>query len=559
MASIDAPAPTPTPAQTTFDHEAGARYYRDGLWHQQTLMDYFHQRAYDNPAGSMVTDGTSTLTNSETLLLASRLAARLRDHGIRAGDRVLVQLPNWPEFAVIYLALARLGAVIVPMMPTYGERELTFVVRTSEANTYITCSEFRGTDYLSLVRNVRSQCPSLKTLLIVRGEPENHSDALSFAALVGPDSGTPSEAELGPMPGPDDGHIIAFTSGTENEPKGCFHTWNSYSSAAKEHARATRFGPHSIELVPSPITHATGLSVGLLKPLLAGGSALLMDIWSPSVALALITQHRCTHLTGAPVFLAELLAAYDANVHDLSSWQVCLSAGAPITDDLLRSASDRLPSLRVLTGYGQSEGMLISLCDYSDSAQRASTVGRPSPGVRVRIVDDHGDDTAPGTVGEIWYQGPGAMMRYWGNPEATSAVITPDGWRSSGDAGFIDADGFLTLTSRVKDIIIRAGSNVSPLEVESLLVGHPDVVRVVVIGVPDPSYGERVCAVVVPSDPDRPPTLDTLRDYLLHQCKVARYKLPERVCFVDALPMTSTGKVRRREVVDLVAARSTLS
>lgn len=530
----------------------GAKPGDGSEWPDIPLSQYFRRRAESDPDGSFVVENGRTLRNGEAWRTARRLAARLRAEGLAAGDRVVVQLPNWSEFAVIYLALSRLGIVVVPLMPVLGEREVAHAAQTTGATTYVTCGQYRKTDYLSMARRLRESCQDLTRLVIVRGEPADAADVLHYAELVAGDAGDPAAEDLGPEPRPDDGHIIAFTSGTESVAKGCYHTWNSYSMAAKNFAGITRFGRDSVELVPSPITHATGLAVGLLKPMLTGGSAVFMERWDPAAAVRVIEEHRCTHLTGAPVFLAGLLDAYDPASHDLSSLAACVLAGAPLAPSLVSRAAEVLPSLAVLSGYGQSEGLLVSACTLDDPPARALTVGRPVQGLTLRLVDEAGNDVPPGTTGEIWYSGPGVMREYWNNPESTVATLTPDRWVRSGDVGFVDDAGYLSVTSRIKEIIIRAGSNISSSEVEGLLAGHPDVAQAAVVGVPDAALGERVCAVIVPKDPATVPDLDEMRRFLREDCKLAPFKLPERSHVVDTLPVTATGKLRRNDLLKLV-------
>jgi acyl-CoA synthetase (AMP-forming)/AMP-acid ligase II len=538
---------------TVFEPADIEKFHRNGLWHSEFVTDWFEARVAQNPGGLLVSDGQTSLTNEEAWQLAQRLATRLADHGLVAGERAIVQMPNWPEFAVIYLALARLGAIIVPVMPIYGERELIHCAETTGAGTFITCQEFRTTDYLALARALQDKCQSITRVLIVRGKPDASTGVLRYEELVDGQHSTADTGDLGPIPEPETGHVIAFTSGTESKARGCFHTWNTYSSAAKFHAQITNFGPDSIELVPSPIAHATGLAVGLLKPMLSGGSAVFMDIWNPDEALRLITEHRCTHITGAPVFLAGLVDSYDAGLHNVDTLRVFVSAGAPLPPALAARALEVFPALRILPGYGQSEGMLVALTALDDSVERITTVGRPAPGSQIRVINTEGKELPIGDVGEICYHGAGDMLGYWGNDPATAAARTPDGWLRSGDAGYLDDDGYLVLTSRIKDIIIRGGSNISPGEIEELLAKLPTLAQAAVVGYPDPIMGERVCAVVVPMDPAQTPTLEVLREFLRDDCKLARHKLPDRLETIDAFPMTPSGKVIRRQLAEMVA------
>jgi acyl-CoA synthetase (AMP-forming)/AMP-acid ligase II len=330
------------------------------------------------------------------------------------------------------------------------------------------------------------------------------------------------------------------------------HTWNSYAFTPRTQCRIYDFGTNDIELVVSPITHTTGLAGGLLKPLVGGGAVCLMDVWEPQRAVDLIDQIGCTQVTGATPFLALLLETVRARPGSGKALRDFICGGAPVPATLVREAADAI-GCRVFAAYGQSEVLLLTSTTVDDDELAASrSDGRPLDGVDIKVVGPEEESLPIGTEGEICYRSPGAMLTYWDNPDAFDKIALPGSWRRTGDLGRLDADGCLRVTGRVKELIIRGGTNISMRELEELLLEHPTVARVAIVGVPDEVLGERVGAVVVPA-PGRMPTLADLITYLRDDCKVSKQKLPERFLVVDELPVNATGKVLKFELVKRIA------
>jgi len=533
-------APTP---RDVYPAETIAWFYERGYWTSETLPDVLDRRAADGPDRPLIIDDPAVLTNAQVREVAYRAAAGLRSIGVRAGDRVAVQLPNWPEYVLTYFALARLGAVIVPLMPIYRHKEVAYILGHTGASTYIGTSE-ESFDHLAMVRELRSELPGLSTIVAVRSAAR--PGEARYADLVS-GSGVPDEDLLGPRPDPDAGHLIGFTSGTESQPKGCFHTWNSYAFTPRTQVRLYGATPDDIDLVVSPPTHTSGLAAGLLKPLVGGGAACLMPKWGPQEALRLISRHRATMATGATPFIAMLADAYDPEIHDVSSFRMFLCGGAPVPASLITRVRQTLGTTKVLAVYGQTESLILTTCLPADTDQRAATSsGRSVPGAQVTVVDVDGTPLPAGQAGEIRYRTPGAMLGYWRNPDATAAAIAVGGWRRSGDLGYLDAAGYLQITGRIKDMIIRGGVNISAREVEELLEQHPRVAAAAVVGVPDDRLGERVGAFVVPAGAE--PALSELTTFLQERFRLAKQKLPEVLRVLPELPMTATGKVNKQEL-----------
>lgn len=526
-------------------------YYDAGLWQTSSLFEIASAQADAGPDKTFIFDSSTGYTFAELRDRALRLAAGLRRAGVGRGDRVVVQLPNWAEFAVIAIAIARAGAVIVPVMPIYRDQEVSYALQHSGATTAITCGDIKGFDYAAMYDGLRSEAPDLERIVVVR-PPADLNPAVGVGIETLFADGTPEEleAELGPDIHPDDPYLIVYTSGTTSQPKGCLHTVNTLHSSAVGMNRGWNYSETDVQFGPSPITHSTGLVTNLLMPLIAGASSHLMEAWEPNEGIARIQQHGCTIAVSATAFLQTMLPVYDPSKHDLSSMRVWTCAGAPIPGPVVERANEMLSGGRVLSLYGRSENMVATMCTTDDEPQRSVTSdGSALAGAQIRIVDALGAEVPRGTEGDIAYKGPSHMLEYYRDPQQTEAMFTPDGFSRSGDLGVMDSDGYVRVTGRTKDIVIRGGLNVSARELEDLIVTLPTVANVAVVGMPDERLGEKVCAYVVPAAGAEPPTLDDITAFL-RENKVATPKLPERLEVVDALPMTATGKIQKHVLRD---------
>lgn len=536
-----------------YDAETIAGFRAQGFWRDGSLAERVDHWAGVQPQRVAVSDGYTELTWARLRGQAYRLAAALRRLGVGRGDRVQVQLPSWNEYVVVYLALARIGGVLVPTMPIYRWDEVTFAINHAEAKVSVVCGDYRNFDYLAMAREIRSNCPSLRHVITVRAEAGEGE--LRLEDLVAGEE-VPGEEALGDPPGADEPHCIIYTSGTESRPKGCFHTFNTVSYTVHSlGADVMGLGPDDVMFMPSPVTHATGLAMGVTAPLVLGASAHLMDTWEPLAALERIARHGCTASMAATPFVRMTLDGYDPGRHDLSGLTRWVSAGAPIPESLLTDWRARFPHCALLPVYGRSEGLLVTSCrPDDDNAKILSSDGRALPGVALEIRGEDGAEVAAGAEGEICHGGPGLMLGYWRDPDKTAEAIDGRGISRSGDLGRVDADGYLRVTGRIKDLIIRGGTNISAREVEEHLLTHPKVANVAVVGMPDRVLGERACAFVVPKG--RVPTFDELTGYLRDQRKIAVVKLPERLEILDEMPMTATGKIQKFVLREKLAAEA---
>ncbi len=511
-----------------------------GYWGDDTFVTMIDKWADVDPNHLYVSDGTGELTYGEFREKAWNLAAALAELGVKPGDRVAVQLPNWNEYFLIYAACARLDTVMIPIVVVYRAGEVGFIVQNADAVGLITCGEFRGFNHAAMAGEIAETADSLLFRVVVRGEPTN--GALSLDKLLA----TKHDLTLlPPPPSADNHHLILYSSGTESHPKGCLHTWNTSSFLPKQAVKALNMTRSDIMFMPSPVTHALGLTLGVMAPTVAGASVHLLDIFEPKTALQRVGDYKCTGTASPAPFIRMMLDGYDPSVHDVSRLRFWLSAGAPIPTTLVEEAASKFSGCRVVSAYGSSEVMMATVCPPEDPVERvASSDGRPVSGVEIRIVGEDDQPVGPGVDGEIRYRGPGRLLKYWRKPELTAAATDEEGWWRTGDLGRLDEDGYLRVTGRLKDIIIRGGFNISAREVEEALLRHPKIANVAVVGLPDSRVGECACAVIV-SKGATEITLEEMRDYLTNNRKIAIWKVPERIEFLPELPLTATGKIQK--------------
>lgn len=531
-----------------------ARYYEHGDWQDEVLAQIVRRHARERADQVFVSDGDTSYTYGELYDRAVRLATGLRGLGVQRGDRVAVQLPNWAEFAVAVVALSRLGAVLVPIMPIFRFDEVNYMVGHSGAVVSISPEFFHKFDYREMYREVRAATPALRHTLIVRGDRPAADGESDFSASFADGDLAELDAALGEPAAADDPCLIVYTSGTTSRPKGCLHTFNTIHASAKAMIARLGIDDSDVFFNPSPVAHSTGLVTGLLMPILAGAGTHFQPAWDPEEGLRRIAEYRCTVTYTATTFISTVMQTYEEGRHDMSSMRYWVCAGAPIPGSIVQAARSLFPRCSVLSLYGRSENMTTTMCGPDDSPERSVTSdGHALPSAEVIVVDGEGARVPAGTEGDVAYHGPSHMLEYYRDPEQTAELYTPDGFSRSGDLGVQDEQGFVRVSGRVKDIIIRGGLNISSREVEDLLSGHPAIRAVAVVAMPDPRLGEKSCAFVVPAPDAEPLTLAEVNAYLQSH-KIAVQKQPERLELVDELPMTAVGKVRKNVLREQIAA-----
>jgi acyl-coenzyme A synthetase/AMP-(fatty) acid ligase len=543
----------PSPYTDRYSPQQIEYYYREGLWSTETVHDLLSLRVQENPDKVFATDGARSLTYRELFDAGQRLAVGLHRQGLRRGDTAAVQLPNWVEFIQVLAALSRLGVVMVPIMPIYRHEDASYVLSNADIRAVFIPAHFSKFGYLDMYLGLRREHPDL-TIVVARPDSDaqgvvDANDAVFTLQELEADTADDSaRGELDDPPGPDDPFVIVYTSGTTSRPKGCVHTFNTYCAGARAMVGPFGYTESDVQFGPSPIAHTTGLVTSVLLPLLTGAATHVMDKWDPARGIEEISRYGCTAAVTAPTFLHALLSDYDAARHDLSSLRLWTCAGAPIPAAVVERAGTALPNIKVLSLYGRSENLVTTTCSVTDDVSRAlSSDGTAMPGSEVKIVDDSGCEVPRGAEGDIAYRGPAHMIEYLGNSEETAALFTQDGFSRSGDLGRMTADGYVRVTGRTKDIVIRGGMNISVREIEDHLAHHPALQAFSVVGMPDERLGERVCCFVVTASGHDAPTVEDLREFLLDKGMPIQ-KTPERVVAVAVLPMTATGKVLKHEL-----------
>lgn len=474
------------------------------------------------------------------------VAAGLRQIGIRAGDVVAVQLPTWRECFVTHAAVWLAGAVLLPIVPIYGPREVGFILAQSGARAFVAADSVRGRENAALVDGL-AHLPALAHRIVVG---KSGSAALPFQELARCDNGA-FEA-FGPA---DEAErcLLVYTSGTTSTPKGVVHTHATLLAEIDVTSQLRGDHGQGARLNAFPSGHIAGV-LGILRMLTAPNLTVTMDAWNPTTAARLISDHAVTASGGAPIHLAGLLDAAERDGFDLSGLREYTTGAASVTAALIRRADGF--GVRAFRSYGSTEHPTISSGTPDDPLdKRADTDGRLTPFTRIRVVDGGGADVKPGIPGEILTVGPELFVGYY--DAALTDTSMAGGWFRTGDIGYVDSDGYLCITDRKKDIIVRGGENISSKEVEDVLMEHPAVSEAAAVGVPDERFGERVCAFVVLR---RGWTID-LRQVQDHfdTAGLARQKTPEQLRLVAELPRTASGKVQkhvlRQQLSGLNAAR----
>ena len=480
-------------------------------------------------------------TYRELESLVGRAASSLLRLGVGRGDIVTVQLPNWWEFVVIAFACSKIGAVMNPVMPILRERELTYILNFCQAKVFIVPKIYRGFDYAAMAQGMRADLPHLKQVIVVDGEGETSFERMLLA---------PEPAELSPGLRPDDMAVLMFTSGTTGEPKGVMHTSNSLIACCK--ALSGRFGLDSTDvlLVASPVGHMTGYAAIVLLSVYLGGTMILQDIWEAKRGVGLMAREGVTYTAASTPFLSDICDAVKVGVPHPKNLRSFLCGGAPIPSVLIERVADEL-GLKICSLWGMTEVLSGTLTEPARAAEKsASTDGRSLEGMEVRIVDTEGRPVPAGQSGRLLVRGAQMFKGYYKRPELPT--FDGEGWFDSGDLAYMDNDGYIRISGRVKDILIRGGENVPVVEIENLLYKHPAVAAVAVVGFPDARLGERGCAFVVPRAGNTI-DLETVQAYL-RDARMAKQFWPERVELVAELPRTASGKIQKFKLREAAAA-----
>ena len=523
-----------------------ARMVQQGLWHDRTINqdldacvaacpDKLTLTAHRVEAGDV-----RRFTYRELAQMVDRVAVGLTRLGVRKNDIVACQLPNWWQFTVTYLACSRIGAVINPLMHIFRERELNFMLKHGEAKVIIAPKTFRGFDFEQMITAIQPNLPHLQHIVAVDGSGPNSFEAL----LSGPAwEREPDAAAIlrAHRPGPDDITQLIYTSGTTGEPKGVMHSANTVMANIIPYAQRLQLDAEDVVLMASPMAHQTGFMYGLMMPIMLKSSVVLQDIWEPKKAVDIINAEKVTFTMASTPFLTDLTKGVTENQTPVPTLRTFLCAGAPIPGPLVEQARAALGT-KIVSAWGMTENGAVTLIELNDPDERAFTTdGRPLRGVELKVVDVDGQTLPAGETGRLLLRSCSNFGGYLKRPHLNGTDA--EDWFDTGDLARLDAQGYVRITGRSKDVIIRGGENIPVVEIESLLYKHPAVAMAAIVAYPDERLGERACAVVV-TKPGQSFDMPIMVAYLKEQ-KVAIQYIPERLELRETMPSTPSGKIQK--------------
>lgn len=523
----------------TFNEQRRAAYRQQGLWGDASLADYWQQTARAMPDKIAVVDNHgASYTYSALDHAASCLANWMLAKGIESGDRIAFQLPGWCEFTVIYLACLKIGAVSVPLLPSWREAELVWVLNKCQAKMFFAPTLFKQTRPVDLILPLQNQLPQLQQIVGV-DKLAPATSSLSLSQIIADNASlTTAITTHG-----DELAAVLFTSGTEGLPKGVMLTHNNILASERAYCARLNLTWQDVFMMPAPLGHATGFLHGVTAPFLIGARSVLLDIFTPDACLALLEQQRCTCMLGATPFVYDLLNVLEKQPADLSALRFFLCGGTTIPKKVARECQQR--GIKLLSVYGSTESSPHAVVNLDDPLSRfMHTDGYAAAGVEIKVVDDARKTLPPGCEGEEASRGPNVFMGYFDEPELTARALDEEGWYYSGDLCRMDEAGYIKITGRKKDIIVRGGENISSREVEDILLQHPKIHDACVVAMSDERLGERSCAYVVLKAPHHSLSLEEVVAFFSRK-RVAKYKYPEHIVVIEKLPRTTSGKIQK--------------
>jgi fatty-acyl-CoA synthase len=524
--SIDAGSDTPALLEDTIGSNLLRTVHRHG--ERLALVDVASRRRW-----------TYRQFDDDVAVVARGLAAR----GVGKGDRVGIWAPNCPEWVLTQYATARLGAICVNINPAYRAHELAYVMKQSRLRTIVAIAENRGTSYAAMIEAVRDGCPDLVDVILIAQESWFELEAAGQASSLDLDV---FETGLRPM----EPINIQYTSGTTGFPKGATLSHRNILNNGYLVGELLGYTAEDRICVPVPFYHCFGMVMGNLAATSHGASIVIPSpAFEPAKTLEAIDREACTSVYGVPTMFIAMLNDPTFDTHDLTSLRTGIMAGSPCPVQVMKQVIERMGATEVSICYGMTETSPVSTQTRVDDSleRRVATVGRVHPHVAVKIIDPDTGNTLPrDTPGELCTRGYSVMLGYWDEPFKTAEAVDSEGWMHTGDLAVMDADGYVSITGRIKDMVIRGGENIYPREIEEFLLTHGDILDAQVVGVPDGKYGEELCAWIRMREGTEVLDANAIREFALG--KLAHYKIPRYVLVVDEFPMTVTGKIRKVEM-----------
>lgn len=538
------------PQDSYLTKEIIENYSESGLWHNIGLFQLLVKAAQDNPKGVAVISykeekrSTFQLTYEELLEKVNLVANGLLRLGVQKGDVVSVQLPNWWEFVVLSFATFKLGAVINSLTPIYRQKEVSFIMKLTESKVVVVPEIFRDFNYLEMMRELRPSLPSLEKIIVVSESNISYedSDVISFDMIIKGNFKKEGDTYKDIKVDPNSLVQLGFTSGTTGEPKGVMHTHNTLEATVRNYVEHMKFERKTMRnLVVSPVGHQTGFLWGTIMTVFLNGTMIYLDIWNKEKALKIMQKEKITHMIAAYPFLHDIAMIENIEKKRPSSLKFICIPGAPIPRHMVRVCSDKLDCI-VSPAWGMTEyGIALAVSPlHPPSAYK--TDGGVVNGASVRVVDKNGKELPAGEEGDLQIKGAGLFVGYYKRKEKTLESFKDGVWFETGDRAVKDEKGFVSITGRTKDIIIRGGENIPVAEIENLLFKWDKVDDVAIVAMPDDRLGERACAYIVPNDDNI--EFQEMIDYLMAH-GIAKQKLPERLEIIKELPRTASGKVQK--------------
>lgn len=537
--------------RVTSDADA-KRYRSDGHWRDKSIFERFRSAAQQFPEKKAIIDGEKIWLFSELLEAVENLAKNLLDAGISRGNVIGVQLPNCAELPMTHLALNRIGAYFLPLHDSYREHELVHLINKAGASAVICRAMYRGFDYVGMYEGIRSEAPTLEKIIAISAEK---GPAVDFEDLLKPSKRPSSDLEA-LMSKPDEVGTIMLSSGTTSLPKISVFTNNNILCLMDRFADAIQLTDNDVAAALAPMgTGATGYVFPILPPLINGATAVILESWTgPTSAIDLILKHRCTYATAIPTQKTLMVPELEKHSPNEFSFFRCFNnAGAPLPVEVARKL-EQLTGCRVASFYGASDGGIPSMGRIDDREdKRHSTVGKILAGTELQLQGPDGKPVPQGEPGEICWRGPDKSFGYLNDLEAARAVFSEENFYKSGDIGEVDADGYLRVVGRVKDMILRGGRNISPRLIEELLIAHPAVVEVAVTAMPHTTLGEQACAFVVLGDGQTLSFEEAIA--FLKKAKIPVWQLPERLEVIPEIPKNSGGKMDKKSLMEFITKK----
>jgi len=543
--------------RTRWNEERARQWRAEGHWRETTMVDAARAAVTADPGHVFQIEGEASMTRAEVWDQALHVAGWLLSRGLRPGDVVAFQLPNWMEAAVLALAARMCGLVINPVPPIYREAELGYILADCGARVIFAPGVFRKHDHAAMIERLRPSLPALDDVIVVRdgassdGGVSSEGGALAWEQVL---AHPPADEAALPAVDPSAVLIAMYTSGTTGKPKGVLHTHYTYDHRVREMARAWSICADDTVFMPSPVTHITGAIWAFDMPWVAGDTSVLMDVWSPAEGIDCIERNRCTVTGGATPFLQQMLDCAVDRPQSLASLRTFFCGGTTVSPDLILRATAAFPQAMFFRCYGSTEmiSATLGIASREQAHQGAYTDGEIVPPVELRIVDAATDaPLAEGEEGEILAFGPGLFAGHLSQSDNEGAFLD-DGHFRMGDLGRIVDGRYIVITGRKKDIIIRSGENISPKEIEDVLSTHPAVAEVAIVAMPSARTGEMGCAFIIPRGQATIDLPEVVR--FLDGAGLARQKFPEHLVLVDDLPRVPSGKVRKDVLRDRAKA-----